>query len=274
MSVRRRISGSARFIVTEDEYELRHAQNFARAIEESAEFDLSALAVTGYSETEIHDDWELPFPATLFHGSFTDSQKQSTNRGALILDRDHDLNPFDGWLYCIGFHMRADSATISIPWTARILKGEIEYFPTKSLQERPGYGETFTAEVVVESELGPACYALHMLSCKNVEIERVEPSRQERRERERKGHLRPNEYRIIVRLPGKKSYTVAGPKRIGDPEVTPHMVRGHFSEYTESGRLFGKYVGRYWIPAHIRGKREENDDVQPRDYVVVSQDPA
>ena len=48
-----------------------------------------------------------------------------------------------------------------------------------------------------------------------------------------------------------------------------HMVRGNFAEYGADKPLFGKYTGRFWIPAHVRGKREEGQSVTPKDYVVV-----
>ena len=32
-----------------------------------------------------------------------------------------------------------------------------------------------------------------------------------------------------------------------------HTVRGHFAHYTADAPLFGKYVGTWWRPWHVRG---------------------
>lgn len=106
--------------------------------------------------------------------------------------------------------------------------------------------------------------AMYLLSCKNVTTERVLPTRQQRRYYERRGEPIPNEHRIIVKVPGKGTHTLAGPLRPGEAQIPAHMVRGHFAEYTEERPLFGKYSGRFWIPAHVRGV----GDAKPREYVV------
>jgi hypothetical protein len=36
-----------------------------------------------------------------------------------------------------------------------------------------------------------------------------------------------------------------------------HIVRGHFSTYTEDAPLFGRITGTFWIPAHVRGTASE-----------------
>lgn len=43
-----------------------------------------------------------------------------------------------------------------------------------------------------------------------------------------------------------------------------HICRGHFASYSEEGPLFGKHVGSFWIPSHVRGK--ENNGVVIKDY--------
>lgn len=36
-------------------------------------------------------------------------------------------------------------------------------------------------------------------------------------------------------------------------ETAKHVCRGNFAHYTEENKLFGKYVGMFWRPMHIRG---------------------
>jgi len=44
-----------------------------------------------------------------------------------------------------------------------------------------------------------------------------------------------------------------------------HMCRGHFKEYTEDHRLFGKYTGLYWWQPYVRGQKE---GIVIKDYEV------
>jgi hypothetical protein len=36
-----------------------------------------------------------------------------------------------------------------------------------------------------------------------------------------------------------------------------HMVRGHYSTYSEDAPLFGRVTGTFWVPAHVRGTATE-----------------
>lgn len=46
-----------------------------------------------------------------------------------------------------------------------------------------------------------------------------------------------------------------------------HVCRGHFATYTADRPLFGKRVGTFWVPQHIRGKSEYGAVV--KDYRLV-----
>ncbi len=45
-----------------------------------------------------------------------------------------------------------------------------------------------------------------------------------------------------------------------------HICRGSFAEYTAERPLFGKYTGRFWRPAHVKGSKEVGEVV--KDYEV------
>lgn len=47
-----------------------------------------------------------------------------------------------------------------------------------------------------------------------------------------------------------------------------HIVRGHFSTYTEKAPLFGRQVGRFWVPAHVRG--DISSGIITSEYMVSS----
>lgn len=131
------------------------------------------------------------------------------------------------------------------------------------------------AEELLRLWFRPIKYALGLLSCKNIMVERVLPNRQRRRNAEQRGIVLPALHRIVVKVPGtKQPYTIAGPRRPGEPVMPAHMVRGHFAEYGTDRPLFGKYTGRFWIPAHVRGKRQADQDVKPKPYVIVPSEAA
>lgn len=53
----------------------------------------------------------------------------------------------------------------------------------------------------------------------------------------------------------------------GGGEPSLHIVRGHFADYSRGAGLFGKYKGRYWVSAHLRGNPEIG--VTEKDYTVT-----
>ncbi|NBQ49110.1 MAG: hypothetical protein EBY40_00170 [Marivivens sp.] len=46
-----------------------------------------------------------------------------------------------------------------------------------------------------------------------------------------------------------------------------HAVRAHYATYTKDKPLFGKYVGRFYVPAHFRGKPENG--FVTKDYHII-----
>ena len=47
-----------------------------------------------------------------------------------------------------------------------------------------------------------------------------------------------------------------------DLELRRHVCRGHFREYTADKPLFGRYVGRVWVPAHMRGNKSKGEVIK------------
>ena len=46
-----------------------------------------------------------------------------------------------------------------------------------------------------------------------------------------------------------------------------HLCRGNFATYTADAPLFGKYIGRFWRPMHVRG--DQKNGVVAKDYSVT-----
>lgn len=119
---------------------------------------------------------------------------------------------------------------------------------------------------VLTTFLHTTLFSLDFMNCKNVVEQVVKPSRQVRRQADRKG--KPiREHRVLVVDPSKtsKRYQFSGngtslPKSL-------HLRKGHFKTFTEKAPLFGKWVGRYWWEGLALGSEEEGEVI--KDYELM-----
>jgi hypothetical protein len=102
-------------------------------------------------------------------------------------------------------------------------------------------------------------FVFNLLSCKNITIAK-QPAPGSERDRKRarlRGEYAPFEYYVLEINPlSAKSRNDTNESDTTGIKHRMHLCRGHFSTYTEEKPLFGKYVGRYWIPSHVRGSAE------------------
>jgi hypothetical protein len=94
-----------------------------------------------------------------------------------------------------------------------------------------------------------------LLSCKNVVQKKIVPdiSASKRRMMRLMKRVPADEYYVLE----IKSHNESSGESSGESSAKRlHMCRGHFATYTEEKKLFGRYVGRYWIPAHMKGNPE------------------
>jgi hypothetical protein len=131
--------------------------------------------------------------------------------------------------------------------------------------ELAGLGDELNEDLdaYMKYALGALMSLCEILECKNIYLKK------------HKGVPKKNvlekdgdEFHTIVVKIGEHVYGYCDKDTCG---VTPmdkryHICRGHFATYTEERKLFGKYVGRYWIPSHARGNIE-NGSIE-KDYVV------
>ena len=113
-----------------------------------------------------------------------------------------------------------------------------------------------------------ACDLLMVLGCKNTGLKPNDNEPKQVRRAVKRHGGKPEDYRyhtLVVRPPGAKAGTPGQ-----DIGIMPrHVCRGHFSEYgPEFGKelLFGKLAGRFYIPPHLKGKKE-NGTVE-KDYRI------
>ncbi len=110
---------------------------------------------------------------------------------------------------------------------------------------------------------------LNFLSCVNVRTVDVVPSAREQREHKQPGRLPLVSFKTLE-LKQRKSFGAS--EKLGLWTNRVHLCRGHFAEYTDEAPLFGKYVGRFWIPPHARGDRVRG--IVNKDYAIESQSAA
>lgn len=102
------------------------------------------------------------------------------------------------------------------------------------------------------------------MHCKNVK--QVE-AKEDPGERFRKQYKVPKfTYRTLCIDPMKEVLRREGQSEATGLKRALHICRGHFSTYSDEKPLFGKYAGTFWVPDHVRGKKEHGEVV--KDYEV------
>lgn len=103
------------------------------------------------------------------------------------------------------------------------------------------------------SPMLPAFQTLGWMNCKNLAVVKRSTAEKLRRARMRRGQFPGLDYHVVE---------ISGSDGVGSLAIGTglgsrlHMVRGHFAVYTPDAPLFGKYVGAYWKPSHVRGNAE------------------
>lgn len=118
----------------------------------------------------------------------------------------------------------------------------------------------------------PVMLALSFMHCKNVVINQdgdFPKTRQERRAAKLRGDKPRIRHHTLHIEPMKAVLATEGGIKQNGLKKSLHICRGHFSEYGDEygkGKLFGKYEGRFFIPAHVRGTAEQG--ITLKDYAV------
>lgn len=114
---------------------------------------------------------------------------------------------------------------------------------------------------------GNAMFCLAFMTCNNVRIvlPRDNPvtTGENRRFLKKHGHPAYRYHILEIRPISIKKERLDGESAQGS-SMPLHICRGHRRVYKEDAPLFGKYVGTFWIPQHIKGK--ESHGVVDKDY--------
>lgn len=141
-----------------------------------------------------------------------------------------------------------------------------------------GYDERFRQLCAYVDSLGSTfglewlrvCWlAFSFTNCKNVRLvdiaDEVQPPAKIRRR-----HKIPDVRRVTLEINGHVLRQRRDSQQSEPCELPFHLTRGHFAEYGPERPLFGnpKLIGRFWRPAHARGKKEYGEVL--KDYVTGS----
>lgn len=124
------------------------------------------------------------------------------------------------------------------------------------------------AEALEETFFWAVTMFLLMLYSKNVGTNEINPSKKKGKTGFGSRKLPMFTYHVLkLNLPKKKGEKE---KNMNANEAMKHyrkhFCRGHFKVYTEDAPLLGKFVGRYWFSAHLRGSE---DGFVDKDYKAV-----
>lgn len=224
-----------------------------------------------YEDHVLRPVWEQAFICYLNqHGNVMAMHTHSLD----LMEKEHDsklywesdVNKIEWsrvrWLYHIFVYIGGhDGLGQAMPTTGPVHMWRIAVYPDGEIADINWIhiAQTYPMELWDMCQL-VVLGTINLGNCVNVAIVEPQRPRAERRRIERTG-VRVSELHL---RPISRSYRGKGQPGETEGLVPMHSVRGHFASYGPDfgrGLLFGKYAGRYWIPAHARG----NPDVGETD---------
>lgn len=115
--------------------------------------------------------------------------------------------------------------------------------------------------------LYPHMLAVSFMHCKNVKIQDERVDKPLAKKYHAKTGLWPTKYKTLVIEPLKEILRTQGKSEETGIKHALHICRGHFADYTEGKGLFGKYHGRFWMPAHVKGTKKDTP-APPREIAI------
>lgn len=104
--------------------------------------------------------------------------------------------------------------------------------------------------------LQPCLMSVCWMHVKNIKLDKHAPAPALVKKSKKRGRVTPCTYHTLEIQPFKKTLERDSPGLKTGIRNALHMVRGSFHHYGSDfgkGKLFGKYQGTFWVPAHLRG---------------------
>lgn len=104
------------------------------------------------------------------------------------------------------------------------------------------------------AEIQVACLALSFCNCRNVALRSDEVPAKLRKKAEQRGGVPVDRWHVLeIGVIRKALDTAIAGLACGSLRQALHICRGNWAEYKPDRPLFGKHVGRFWRPMHVRG---------------------
>lgn len=102
------------------------------------------------------------------------------------------------------------------------------------------------------------CLANGMINCKNVSL--IDSTKKDAPPAKWQRRMKTPEIRYSrIKIDGFTSEAKSQGGGIDGHNKAWHICRGNFATYTDAAPLFGKYIGRYWRPQHVRGDKKHGE---------------
>lgn len=109
--------------------------------------------------------------------------------------------------------------------------------------------------------------SLSFMHCKNVKTVENAPPKKVQHHRKKMGRKPLVKYYTLEIDPMKEVLRKEGGSTKTGLKKALHICRGHFATYTHEAPLFGRVVGTFWKPMHVRGRAEHG--IVSKDYAVT-----
>jgi hypothetical protein len=113
------------------------------------------------------------------------------------------------------------------------------------------------ASFMLDWFVAPCFFALTLMHCKGVTLKQMTPPQHHSRKVRKRRQSLPKFEHHVIEIRDRHGRVVNHDELKSAMARGLHIVRGHFSTYTEDAPLFGRIVGTFWIPAHVRGTASE-----------------
>jgi hypothetical protein len=114
-----------------------------------------------------------------------------------------------------------------------------------------------TREKNWNSIFGPSVFHLcQFLSCKNVQLEEQLLPGSINKKLIKRHSGQPDNYKYHTIVVTNKYNRVNLISNKTDFHMPLHLVRGNIAHYTKTAPLFGKYIGTFYRPSHVRGSKQ------------------
>lgn len=134
---------------------------------------------------------------------------------------------------------------------------------------REDFAKAFHTQLHSTLNFGLSVFSL--LNTSNVALETTEPVFRPHNKPESQRSSGLKWHRLVVVKPSlKASHGTVVPSGAGEPMTRAHLCRGHFKDFSDDKKLFGRYSGRFWWSPQIRGDRKLG--VVGKDYEVRSRE--